>query len=168
MRDPFLASSGKTSRRSRRMSGGCSLHRKGKRNSRVLPTFQESRRCLSPYQRNLFSLLCLDFQAEDLLTPNLWNVQRVFQTLAVTQEDPQHTRLHLRGSTRVPPTSRGDPFPHPCSRGGILSLHGGARIPSVPVASQEEALSTVKARGTPGSCQHSQSPPDVSVHFRET
>ena len=31
-----------------------------------------------------------------------------------------------------------------------------------------EALSTAKARGTPGSCQHSQSPPDVSVHSRET
>ena len=35
------------------------------------------------------------------------------------------------------------------------------------VASQEEALSTGKARGTPGSCHHSQSPPDVSVHSRE-
>ena len=34
--------------------------------------------------------------------------------------------------------------------------------------SQEEALSTGKERGTPGSCHHSQSPPDVSVHSRET
>ena len=41
------------------------------------------------------------------------------------------------------------------------------RIPGVPVESQEEALSTGKARGTPGSCHHSQSPPDVSVHSRE-
>ena len=31
-----------------------------------------------------------------------------------------------------------------------------------------EALSTGKARGTPGSCHHSQSPPDISVHSRET
>ena len=45
---------------------------------------------------------------------------------------------------------------------------GGERIPRVPVASQEEALSTGKARGTPGSCHHSQRPPDVSVHSRET
>ena len=30
------------------------------------------------------------------------------------------------------------------------------------------ALSTGKPRGTPGSCHHSQSPPDVSVHSRET
>ena len=53
-------------------------------------------------------------------------------------------------------------------RGGILSLHRGERIPRVPVASQEEALSTGKARGTPGSCHHSQIPPDVSVHSMET
>ena len=34
--------------------------------------------------------------------------------------------------------------------------------------SQEEALSTGKERGTPGSCHHSQSPPDISVHSRKT
>ena len=48
------------------------------------------------------------------------------------------------------------------------SLPGRERIPGVPVASQEEALSTGKARGTPGSCHHSQSPTDLSVHSRET
>ena len=81
---------------------------------------------------------------------------------------PRNTRLHSRGSTRVPPTSRGAPFPPPSSRGGFLSLRGRERISGIPVASQEEALSTGKARGTPGSCHHSQSPPDVSVHSRET
>ena len=84
------------------------------------------------------------------------------------EEVQRHTRLHSRGSTRVPPTSRGAPFPPPSSRGGILSLRGLERIPGVPVASQEEAISTGKARRTPGSCHHSQSPPDVSVHSRET
>ena len=58
----------------------------------------------------------------------------------------------MRGSTRVLATSRGAAFPTPSSRGGILSLRGRERIPGVPVASQEEALSTGKARGTPGSC----------------
>ena len=47
-------------------------------------------------------------------------------------------------------------------------MRGRERIPGIPVVSQEEALSTGKARGTPGSCHHSQSPPDVSVHSRET
>ena len=37
-----------------------------------------------------------------------------------------------------------------------------------PVASQEEVLSTGKARATSGPCHYSQNPPDVSVHSRET
>ena len=36
-------------------------------------TFPESPRCLSPFQGNLFSLHCLDFQGEDRLTPR-WHV----------------------------------------------------------------------------------------------
>ena len=38
-----------------------------------MPRFPESPRCLSPFQGNLFSLHCLDFQAEDRLTPR-WHV----------------------------------------------------------------------------------------------
>ena len=96
-----------------------------------------------------------------LITPNLWNFQRVLNTLAATQEVPRHTRFQSRGSTRVPPTSRGAPFPLHSSRGGILFLCGRERIPGDPVASQVEALTTGKARGTPGSCHYSQSPPDA-------
>ena len=103
-----------------------------------------------------------------LITPNFWNFQRVLHTLAATQEVPRHTHLHSRGSSRVPPKSRGAPFQPQSSRGGILSLHGRERIPGVSIASQEEALSTGKARRTPGSGHHFQSPPDVSVHSRET
>ena len=103
-----------------------------------------------------------------LITSNIWNFQRVFHTLLATQDVPRHTRLQSRGSTRVSPTSRGAPFPTSSSRAGILSLRVRERIPGGPVASQEEALSTGKARGTPGSCHQSQSPPDVSVHSRET
>ena len=84
-----------------------------------------------------------------LISPNLWNFQRVLHTLTATQEVSRHTRLHSRGRTRVPPTSRGAPIPPPSSRGGILSLRGRQRIPGLPVTSQQEALSTGKARGTP-------------------
>ena len=38
-------------------------------NSRVVLPFTESPRCLSPFQGILFFLHCLDFQAEDRLTP---------------------------------------------------------------------------------------------------
>ena len=103
-----------------------------------------------------------------LTTPNLWNFQRDLHTFAATQEVPRHTRLHWRGSTRVPTTSRGAPFPPHSSRGGILSLCGRERIPGIPVASQEEVLSTGKARGTPGSCHQSQRHTYVSVHSRES
>ena len=59
----------KNSRRSRRISRGGTLHRRGERNSRVVPPFAESPRCLSPFQGKLFSLHCLHFQAQDRLTP---------------------------------------------------------------------------------------------------
>ena len=67
-----------------------------------------------------------------VIRPNLCNFQRVLHNLAATQEVARHTRLHSRGSARVPPTSRGAPFPPPSSRGGILLLRGRERIPSVP------------------------------------
>ena len=72
-RDPISAWSGKNSRRSRRISRGGAFHRKGERKSRVVPPFPESLRCLSPFQGNLFSLHCLDFQAADRLTPR-WHL----------------------------------------------------------------------------------------------
>ncbi|KAI4561510.1 hypothetical protein MJG53_016564 [Ovis ammon polii x Ovis aries] len=62
---------GKNSRRSCRISRGGPLHRKGERNGRVVPPFQESPRCVSPFQRNLFSLHCLDVEAEDRLPPRV-------------------------------------------------------------------------------------------------
>ena len=46
---------------------------KRERNSRFVPPFPHSPRCLSPFQGNLFSLHCLDLQAEDRLTPR-WHV----------------------------------------------------------------------------------------------
>ena len=67
--------SGMNSRRSRRISRGGALHRKGERNSIVVPPFPESPRCLNPFQGNLFSLHCLDFQAEDRLTAR-WHVRQ--------------------------------------------------------------------------------------------
>ena len=55
--------SGKNSRHSRRISRGGDIHRKSERNFTVVPPFPESPMCLSPFQGNLFSLHCLDFQA---------------------------------------------------------------------------------------------------------
>ena len=38
-----------------------------------------------------------------LITPNLWNFQRVLHTLAATEEVPRHSRLYSRVSTRARP-----------------------------------------------------------------
>ena len=91
---------------------------------------------------------------------------------------PSHTCCNSRSSPTYPsPLERKRESPAhiqrspvfaSCSSGGILYLRGRERITGVPFASEEEALSTGKARGTPGSCHHSQSPPNISVHSRET
>ena len=64
-----LRFSGKNSRHAGRISRGGALHRKHEGISRVVTPFPECQRFLSPFQGNLFSLYCLDFQAEDPLTP---------------------------------------------------------------------------------------------------
>ena len=69
-------------------------------------------------------------------------------------ENPAHIQRNPVSASLL---ERRDPF-----------LRGRGRIPGIPVASQEEALSTGKARGTPESCHHSERPPNVSVHSRET
>ena len=60
--------------------------------SRVLPPFPEPPRCLSPFQGNLFYLHCLDFQAEDRLTP--W--------LHVGQTCGKASRESLKGKPQIP------------------------------------------------------------------
>ena len=67
-----------------------------------------------------------------LNTPNLWDFQRVLHTLAATQEVLRHTRLHSRGSTRVPPTSKGAPFPPPSSTEGSFPCVLGKEFTEFP------------------------------------
>ncbi|KAI4567686.1 hypothetical protein MJT46_007484 [Ovis ammon polii x Ovis aries] len=148
---------GKNLPRSRRISRAGNLHRKGERNSRVVPPFQESPRCVSPFQRNLFSLHCLDVQAEDRLPP------RVHVGQPCGKASWESLVGKTRGKTIDPLIPAAD-----CVTLLLPLWRKAERIPGVPVASQEEALSTGKARGTPGSCHHSKSPPDVSVHSRGT
>ena len=88
-----------------------------------------------------------------LITPTLWNFQRVLHTLAATQQVPGYTRLHSRGSTSVPPTSRGAPLPPPSSRGGILSPQARERFPAFPLhlkrrRSPPERREGLKSRAT--------------------
>ena len=82
--------------------------------------------------------------------------------------------LQLKKFPDIPVSTReeaGESRPHPGEPRFLLLAREERSFPcvlgkesGVPLASQAEALSTGKARGTPGSCHHSQSPPDVSVH----
>ena len=45
-----------------------------------MPPFPESPSCFRPFQGHLFSLHCLDFQAEDRLTPR-WHVGSLLESL---------------------------------------------------------------------------------------
>ena len=60
--DPVPAWSGKNSRRSLRISRGGALHRKGKRNCRVVPPFPESPRYLVHSRETCFSCTVLSFK----------------------------------------------------------------------------------------------------------
>ena len=104
-----------------------------------------------------------------LITPNLWNFERVLHTFAATQEVPRHTRLHSRGSTRVPPTSRGAPFRPHSSRGGIFSMRGREEFPAFPMRlkrrrTSQERREELQGRATiPRVPQMSQSIPGKPV-----
>ena len=70
------------------------------------PPFPESPRCLSPFQGSLFSLHCLDFQAEDQLTPR-WHVgqpcgKASWESLVgKTQGKAADTMIHSKGSVTL-------------------------------------------------------------------
>ena len=125
-RDPFPACLGKNSRHSRRISRRASLHRKGERNSRVVPPFPESPRCLSPFQGNLFSPHCLDFQAEDRLTPR-WHVG---------QPCGKDSWKSLVGKSRGKAT---DPLIHAKGRVTLLLQLGGKRTCMPPIETRTDS-----------------------------
>ena len=109
-----------------------------------------------------------------LITPKLWNFQRVLHTLAATQEVPWHTRLHSRGSTRVLPTSRGALFLPARSMEGSFTCVFGKKFPAFPShlkrrRSPQERWEELQRRATiPRVPQMSQSIPGnlFSLHCR--
>ena len=128
--------SGKNSRRSRRISRVCALHRKGERNSRVLAPFPESPRCLSPFQGNLLSLHCLDFQAEDRLTPR-WHVRQPCGKASWES----HRSLDIRDGKRDTAATAREESERACphSRRGLTPLWRIQKYPKIHVSTGEES-----------------------------
>ena len=148
--------SGKKSWRSRSISRGGALHRKGERNSRVVPPFPESPRCLSPFQGKLFSLHCLDFQSEDRLTPR-WHVgqpcgKASWESLVGKPRGKATDPLiHAKGSVTLllqlerkahvhAPTRDEDRLPWGDSRNTPISMSALERNPQVPAPTPHKVL----------------------------
>ena len=147
MRDPFPAWSGKNSWCSHRISRGGALDRKGERNSRVVPPFPESPRCLSPFQGNLFYVYCLFFQSEDRLTPR-WHVG---------QRCGKASLESLVGKPRGKAT---DPLIH--AKGSVtLLLQLGRKAHVHAPTRDEDRLSWGDSRSTPGSMSALERNPQV-------
>ena len=78
-----------------------------------MPPFPEAAGCLSPFNGNLFSLHCLDFQAEDRLTPR-WHVgqpcgKASWESLVVmTRGKSTDPLIHVKGSVYCCYSSRGN------------------------------------------------------------
>ena len=137
------------SRRSRRISRGGALHRKRERNSRVVPPFPESPGCLSPFQGNLFSLHCLDVQAEDRLTPR-WHVGQpcgkasweslVAKPLGKASRESHRSVVPREGKRDSAVTAREESAracPH--SRRGLTALGRLQKYPRIHVSTGQES-----------------------------
>ena len=115
--------------------------------------FPESPRCLSPFQGTLFSLHCLDFQAEDRLTPR-WHVgqpcgKASWESLLgkppgkASMEshrslDPREWKRHTAATTREE-SARACPL----SRRGLTPLGSLQKYPKIHVGTGKESSGSV-------------------------
>ena len=99
-----------------------------------MPPFPESRRCLSPFQGSLFSLHCLDFQAEDRITPR-WHVGQSYgkasweSLVGKPRGKATDALIHGKGSVTLLLQLRGK---HTCMPPLETSTDSPGAIPEVP------------------------------------
>ena len=99
-----------------------------------MPPFPESPRCLSPFQANLFSLHCLEFQAEDRLTP-LWHMEQ--PSGKASREG--HRSLDPREGKRDTAATAREESARACpdSRRGLTALGRLQKYPNIHVSTGE-------------------------------
>ena len=101
-----------------------------------MPPFPESPRCLSPFQGNLFSLHCLDFQAEDRLTPR-WHVG---QPCGKPSRESHRSLDPCKGKRGTAATAREESaLSCPHSRRGLTPLGRLQKYPKIHVSTGEES-----------------------------
>ena len=101
-----------------------------------MPPFPEYPRCLSPFQGNLYSLHCLDFQAEDRLTPQ-WHVG---QPCGKASRESHRSLDPREGKRDTAATAREDSaraWPH--SRRRLTPLVRLEKYPKIHVSTGEES-----------------------------
>ena len=67
-----------------------------------------------------------------LITPNLWNFQRVLHNLPATQEVPRHTRLHSKEARVSRPHPEEPRFPPLAREEGSFPCVVGKEFPAIP------------------------------------
>ena len=101
-----------------------------------MPPFPESPRCLSPFQGNLFSLHCLDFQAEDRLTPR-WHVGQPWGKASKESHRSLDPREGKHDTAATAPEESPRACPH--SRRGLTPLGRLQKYPKIHVSTGEES-----------------------------
>ena len=105
-----------------------------------MPPFPESPRCLSPLQGKLFSMHCLDFHAEERLTPR-WHVgQPMGKPQGKASRESQRSLYPREGKSDTAATARDESTracPH--SRRGLTPLGRIQKYPKILVSTGEES-----------------------------
>ena len=127
---------------------GGAIHKKGERNSRVVPPFPESPRCLSPFQGNLFSLLASTFKPRidshrdgrlDSPVGNLVGKPRVKASRESHRSlDPRVGKRDTAATAREE-SARACPY----SRRGLTPLGRLQKYPKIHVGTGEESSGSV-------------------------
>ena len=99
-------------------------------------TIPRAPRCLSPFQGNLFSLHCLDFQAEDRLTPR-WHVGQPCGKASWESHRSLDTREGKRDTVAKAREESARSCPH--SRRGLSPLGRLQKYPKIHVSTGEES-----------------------------
>ena len=126
-------------------------------NSRVVPPFPEFPRCLRPFQGNLFSLHCLNFQAEDRLTPR-WHVgqpcgKASWESLVGKASRESHRSLDPREWKRDTAATAREESARACpySRKGLTPLGRLQKFPKIHVSTGEESSGSGTGEESSGS-----------------
>ena len=101
-----------------------------------MPPFPQSPRCLSPFQGKLFSLHCLDFKAEDRLTPQ-WHVGKPCGKASWKSHRSLDPREGKRDTAATAREESARACPH--SRRGLTHLRRLHKYPKIHVSTGEES-----------------------------